>query len=120
MRVEVAKLAGGGLAERLNQEMERAVANICDPNTEARKKRTITMKITLSPNNDRTSCGVDIDCNSKLAPAAPLVTAIMVGLDPRTGEIDAVEPQQGNLFPSTSVLPENVVDITNRQKSAEA
>lgn len=120
MKATLEKLANGAVAERFQQELIKAVENICDPNTDAKKKRVITIKVELMPNLERTSCAVDIICDSKLSPNAAVSTALFVGVDPRTGEIEAVEPQQGQLFPSNGVHPEGVVDITTRNEAKQS
>jgi hypothetical protein len=119
MKAKLENLAGGAVAERFREELTKAVENICDPNTEAKKKRTIVIKCVLEPNQDRTSCSVDIECSSKLVGNAPLATALFIGVDPRTGEVEAVEPQQGQLFPSNGIHGENVVDIKNKTEAKQ-
>ena len=46
-------MANGAIKERLDYEMGRVIQNISDPNTKAAAKRTITVKITLEPDEER-------------------------------------------------------------------
>lgn len=117
MKAKLENLAGGAIAERFESELVRAIENICDPNTDPSKKRVINIKVVMLPNKERTSCSVDIECSSKLAPDNAIGTALFIGVDPRTGEVEAIEPEQGQLFPSNGVHPENVIDITNRNEA---
>jgi hypothetical protein len=120
MKANLKKLAGGAVIERFQEELVKAVENMCDLNTVANKKRIISIKVEMIPNADRTSCSVDIMCDSKLIPNAALTTALFIGVDPRNGVIEAVEPEQGSLFPSNGVHPKNVVDITTRTEANES
>ena len=45
-------MANGAIKERLDYEMGRVIQNISDPNTKATAKRTITVKITLEPDEE--------------------------------------------------------------------
>ena len=46
-------MANGAIKERLDYEMGRVINNISDPNTKPTAKRTITVKITLEPDEER-------------------------------------------------------------------
>ena len=120
MKANLGQLAGGAVIERFQEELVKAVENMCDRNTVANKKRVISIKVEMIPNAERTSCSVDIICDSKLTPNAALTTALFIGVDPRNGVIEAVEPEQGTLFPSNGINGENVVDITTRNEANES
>lgn len=94
----VPNLCNGGLVERIHEEVERAVANITDPNTEAKKPRTITAKITIKPNEHRNMAEVMVSVSSSLQPSKPLETSIMLEHDPRTGAIGASEMSNGENY----------------------
>lgn len=42
-------MCGGGVQERINRALAKISDNILDPNTEAKKKRVLTVKIELTP-----------------------------------------------------------------------
>ena len=46
-------MANGAIKERLDYEMGRVIQNISDPNTKATAQRTITVTITLEPDEER-------------------------------------------------------------------
>ena len=42
-------MAQGAVVERIDYEMSRMIDNIIDPNTDPKKKRTLTIKIDITP-----------------------------------------------------------------------
>lgn len=60
-------MANGAIKERLDYEMGRVIQNISDPNTKATAKRTITVKITLEPDEERQHVEVSATASSTLA-----------------------------------------------------
>lgn len=87
MNLSVDSLAGGGLIERITDEISKAIANCLDPNTEAKKPRTVSMVMRITPNKERDMADVSCIVSSKLQPAEALETTLFIGADPRTGEI---------------------------------
>lgn len=71
--------------------------NIADPNTEAKTTRKITVTITLKPNEQRDFITTSITTKSTLAPTLGAVTALAVGKNLKTGEIEVGEI--GNQIP---------------------
>lgn len=86
----VETLYKGAVIERVNVELEKVLQNILDPNTKAKAKRSVLLKITLTPSESREIAEVEIATESKLAPMTPLETAISLGMD-RKGTVDASE-----------------------------
>lgn len=106
--LKVETLSSGGCVERLQDEIQRAIANICDPNTPANKPRKIKLEITIKPNKDRNMAEVMVKTSSTLCPPEPLETSIYIGADPKTGEVAASEITSGenhnqNLLPNMEV-----------------
>ena len=87
----IIEMARGGVLERIDMEMAKVLANIQDLNTEPRKARSITVKVTFKPDDYREKVTVSYDVDSKLAPKSPLSTSLTVGTDGSTGEFYAVE-----------------------------
>lgn len=48
--LKIETLYGGGAVERLQEEIQRVIANICDPNTPAKKVRKIKLELVVKPN----------------------------------------------------------------------
>lgn len=97
--VSLQTIAGGGLAELFDAEMERVVANIADINTDPNAKRVITVAIEITPEGvKRDSAKVKVKCNSKLAGIMSLNTQLFIGK--QNGKTVAVENDinQGKLF----------------------
>lgn len=61
-------LREGAAVERFNDELLVILKNMVDFNTDAKVKRSITLKVEFTPNEDRTRFNERISCTSKLAP----------------------------------------------------
>lgn len=85
------ELAGGGLAEKVNSAMQKVLENMQDPNTPWKVKRSITVKMAFTQNEDRDDSAVKLSVETKLAPASPLTTRMAIGKDLESGEIFAEE-----------------------------
>jgi len=108
IRLTIENLYGGAVRERLAQELQNVLANIADINTPAKKPRTITLKLKVTPNADRNIAAVQIACTSALQPVEPLETSISMGTDIRTGELYAEEIGAGenagqNILPGVEI-----------------
>lgn len=88
----------GALVELFDAELARVLDNIQDPNTDAKMKRTITVKVTFAPNENRDVTDVNLTCGSKLAGIKTVSTRLFVGKS--KGKLIAVEndPRQTTLF----------------------
>ncbi|OPY14678.1 MAG: hypothetical protein A4E69_01061 [Syntrophus sp. PtaB.Bin138] len=75
--VSLLNLGHGAAIERFDYEFQRAVANCLDPNTSG-GVRTITLKVKLKPNEQRTSGSVSVDCSSTLAAVKPFTTEVFI------------------------------------------
>ncbi|WP_082112456.1 hypothetical protein [Paenibacillus sp. DMB20] len=81
MNVDIAKLAGGAMQERINRELKKVAENILDPNTKADAVRTVTISIKIKPNEARQMASSDIEVKSSLAPAKGVPTAFIFDYD---------------------------------------
>lgn len=71
---------GGGVAnEKFVAEFEKILANIRDPNTEAKAKRRITLDFVFHPSEDRSQVLVAITGDSRLSASKPSGDVIYVG-----------------------------------------
>lgn len=55
-RLTLATICGGAVQEKVDRALEKVTKNIIDPNTDPKKKRSITLKITLKP--EKTSVNI--------------------------------------------------------------
>ena len=96
--VSLDTIGGGALAELFTTELTRVLANIADPNTNEKTKRTITITASFKPNAARDVADVELTCSAKLAPIATVNTQVFMGR--KDGKLVAVESdlKQSNLF----------------------
>ena len=95
--INIEQFSNGELTQQINREMEAVARNIADPNTETKTTRKITVTITLKPNEQRDFITTSITTKSTLAPTLGAVTALAVGKNLKTGEIEVGEI--GNQIP---------------------
>lgn len=95
--INIEQFSNGELTQQINREMEAVARNIADPNTEAKTTRKITVTIALKPNEQRDFITTSITTKSTLAPTLGAVTALAVGKNLKTGEIEVGEI--GNQIP---------------------
>lgn len=85
------EFAGGKLSVQLNKALEKVTENIQDPNADAQKVRKINVSISLRPNDERNFVSTTVETKLSLAPELGATTALSMGRDLRTGEVEAVE-----------------------------
>lgn len=67
-KMELCTLADGAAVEKFDAALREALDNIDDPNTDAEEVRTITIKVKISPNQERDQAVVEVQAITKLAP----------------------------------------------------
>lgn len=107
--INIEQFSNGELTQQINREMEAVARNIADPNTEAKMTRKITVTITMKPNEQRDFITTSITTKSTLAPTLGAVTALAVGKNLKTGEIEVGEI--GNQIPGQM----NLADVETQQ-----
>ena len=85
------EFAGGKLSVQLNKALEKITENVQDPNTDAQKVRKINVSISFRPNDERNFVATTVETKLSLAPELGATTALSLGRDLRTGEVEAVE-----------------------------
>ena len=99
-QVTLDNLGHGAAAELFQAELQRVIHNIMDCNTKPETARTITIKVKLTPTEQRTTCALEISCDSKLAPVRPYNSTMFVDIDHGTAVAMEHDPQQMRLqFP---------------------
>lgn len=90
--INLETFANGALSEQLNRELLKTFDNVLDPNTDPKKKRSVTCKIILTPNSkQRDVVAAQITTVSSLAPVEGFESTFVVGKDYKTGELKAAE-----------------------------
>jgi hypothetical protein len=82
-------LAQGAAMEMWQDELQKVLDNIADPNTKATATRAITLTVTFKPDDNRRYAPTVIECKSKVAPVRGHATAIYMGR--KQGKIVATE-----------------------------
>jgi len=97
--VSLASLSEGAAIERFDLALQEVLTNIMDPNTDWKKTRTVTLKMTIKPNENRDISGYIVDVDKKLAPIKPFGNTLFTGQD-KDGKGYATEhvSNQGGLF----------------------
>lgn len=89
--IDLEQFAGGKLSVQLNKALEKITENVQDPNTDAQKVRKINVSISFRPNDERSFVATTVETKLSLAPELGATTALSMGRDLRTGEVEAVE-----------------------------
>lgn len=104
--ITLANIANGAAVELFAREFQRALENIDDPNTKAKAKRTITVKVILTPDEARDRIDAAVAVESKFPSVKPGTSTMYLGR--RGGKVHATEvnPKQPSLFdPPGNVKP---------------
>lgn len=89
--INLEQFAGGKLSVQLNKALEKITENVQDPNTDAQKVRKINVSISFRPNDERNFVATTVETKLSLAPELGATTALSMGRDLRTGEVETVE-----------------------------
>lgn len=89
--INLEQFAGGKLSVQLNKALEKITENVQDPNTDVQKVRKINVSISLRPNDERNFVSTTVETKLSLAPELGATTALSMGRDLRTGEVEAIE-----------------------------
>lgn len=114
--IDLEKFANGAFSAQVNRAIEEVTKNIQDPNTEALATRKITITIGFKANQERNFVTTGVQAKTTLAPALGTVTAMSMGRDIKTGNVEAVEV--GNQIPgqmSVQDLQTNSVGVVDGQ-----
>lgn len=105
-------LGQGAAVELFNVEMQRAMENIVDPNTDPKKSRTVLLKVTLKPDEEREYASITVQVSSTLAPIKPYSTHCFIGKD-RNGVVATEHnPKQLSMdLYRVDEIPDNVVPM---------
>jgi hypothetical protein len=94
--VSLCSLAMGACIERFDDELEKVVTNILDPNTDS-GTREINLKVKIIPNEERNFCAVRVQCSSRMAAPKSFETHIYIGRDIKGVKITEYHPDQMKL-----------------------
>ncbi|MBQ8803449.1 MAG: hypothetical protein IJZ53_07450 [Tyzzerella sp.] len=109
--INLETFAGGAFTEQINRAIEEVTKNIQDPNTEDKKVRKITVTIGFKPNAQRNFSTIGIETKVSLAQTLGVVTAMSMGKDLKTGDVDVIEI--GNQIPGQLSMNDMQPNIQN-------
>ncbi|KFZ32144.1 replication terminator protein [Anoxybacillus flavithermus] len=92
--IDLNNFADGAVAERFNQELQKVLENIADPNTDPKKPRKVTLTVTLKADEKRDLAMVSVTAKSTLVPATPIETKLVMDYDSK-GRITGAELKSG-------------------------
>ena len=78
-RTSLLNLLRGGVIELFDDELQAVADNILDPNTSETATRSVTLKVTIKPDADRSTAKTEVAVTAKLAPVRPQATRLFVG-----------------------------------------
>lgn len=124
-RLTLASLCGGAVQEKVDRALEKVANNILDPNTDPKKKRVITLKITLKPDeSDYEDVQVSADVSYTLAPELGIQTRFFVNKDLRSDKVTVMEHKKGEIrgqldFNDIGLTPEPATKRTVDKETGE-
>lgn len=96
--LSIENLCGGAVQERINRALRKVSDNILDPNTEAKKKRNISLTLTFIPNeDDREDVAVEAHVTMKLAPEEGVKTQFYINRDMTKDVVTITEHVKGQI-----------------------
>ena len=115
--VSLANIGQGAAIEQFDYELQRVLKNIMDPNTQAKAKRSITLKLTVQPSEDRDYANTSISVKSDLAPLKEFEIPIHIGLGPDGKPI----ARQSNFKQRTFAdIPKNNGNVTTLERKQQS
>lgn len=130
----LSEVAEGGVQIKLNRALKEVAANILNPNTEAKKKRKVTLTITVSPNDKRDAADTVIEVKTSPAPEVGVASTMLLGMDskgqPHVNELKSgvrgqeyIDTETGEIKTDTGEKvddvekAEKVVDLQKRKEN---
>lgn len=114
--VDLSNIANGAADEKFNQELQKVLENIADPNTEAKKARKITLTFTLTGNEKRNLANVEVQAKSTLVPAKEVGTELIIDYD-QDGSVTGAELKSG--IPGQTYVNDDGEILDDRGKPIE-
>lgn len=93
INLPIESLANGAVQEKLNVELEKVFKNIADVNTKSNAKRSVTVKLDFSPNDERDRVDLTVQLKTTLAPVTDVNTLVLT--EEMDGKVYANELKSG-------------------------
>lgn len=127
IELNLSQLANGAIQQKLDGELEKIFENIHDPNTKSKDKRSITIKLEFSPDENRQVINLNSSFSTKLAPVRDFDTTILSAKNLEDGSVAARElkstaPGQTYIDPTDGQPKTDVgtpIDIIEKEEAAQ-
>lgn len=107
--ITIATICDSGVPEVFDRELREVLKNIADPNTAPERPRTLTLKFTFKPSEDRSQAVIDFTCRASLQPVKIVKSSLFLSRHSGNLKAYAVDTRQGALFPGEDAQPMSVV-----------
>lgn len=114
--IDLNGFANGAVSEKFNNEMQRVLDNIADPNTDFKKARKVTLVVTLKANENRNLANVSVEAKSIIAPPQPIGTELLIDMD-ANGKVTGAELKSG--IPGQMYVDDNGEVLDDRGQKTE-
>ncbi len=88
---DLSKFAGGAVQQDFDRAIAEVFANMQDPNTPYKPKRSVTIKVGFEQNEQRDDMNVEIVVDKKLVSKSSINTKMAIAKDLKSGKIVAEE-----------------------------
>ena len=92
--IDLNNFSDGAVAERFNQELQKVLENIADPNTDSKAVRTLTLTLSFKADDKRDVVVTNAIAKSKLAPARAIESKLLMDIDGK-GKVTGAELKSG-------------------------
>ena len=91
---DISEIADGGVQVKLTRALQQVAQNVMDPNTDPKKKRSVTLKINVTPDKKRNAASITAEVKTNLAPEEGVETTMLLGRDGQ-GQVHVNELKSG-------------------------
>lgn len=109
--ITLQNVCAGAAEEVFQHELQKALENISDPNTDPEQSRTITLQFKIHPFKDRTGGNLTFSTTTKLANVVPTESPIFLSKEDGTLRAYARDTRQDGLFDEATGHAGNVVKM---------
>ena len=103
--ITLSQIGNGSLEERFQEELQKILVNIQDPNTKPVDQRKITMTVAFKPNEDRDDAQIMIGVSSSLASYKQVSTSVFLSTDKdKDGKYYAEERLRRNAMKNQTII----------------
>ncbi|MBC2293729.1 replication terminator protein [Listeria booriae] len=93
-QIKLDEIADGAASALFEKAATEVMENIYDPNTDAAKKRKITLEFIFTPGKNRDQSTVTVQAKTSLQPIVPVETIVLIGIE-KNGHVVSNELKSG-------------------------